>query len=453
MSDQRRPRVAVLGGGITGLADAWYLRDTADVTVLEGSDRLGGKIRTERFAGVDLDVGPDSFLARVPYAADLCRELGLGDDLVAPATGKAYLWTRGKLRPFPEGLVLGVPSRLGPLARSGIVSKRGVARAALDAVLPNRPCGDDRTITEVVAGRFGNEVVDRLVDPLLGGIRAGRSDRLSLATNAPDVAFAATYGSLAKGLRKHLAGAGKPDGPVFLTLRQGLGALVERLEKELRAHGVDIWRETPVAWLERDDDGRYRVGPDVVADAVIVALPAPAAARVLEHGRADLAAALRGVHHASVVTVTMAFPKMALDGSGFLVPRVDGHLLTACTWLSAKWAHLDAGAHTLLRASAGRFGDERALHLDDNALVERVQRELVDAMGVKHDPIESRVDRWHDAFPQYEVGHAARVMRIEGALHDLPGVVVAGAAYRGIGIASCVQQGAQAAAEVGRILG
>ena len=448
----RRPHVAVLGGGITGLAAAWYLRDAADVTVLEGSDRLGGKIRTERFAGLDLDVGPDSFLARVPYAADLCRELGLGDDLVAPATGKAYLWTRGKLRPFPEGLVLGVPSRLGPLTRSGIVSKRGVARAALDAVLPNRPCADDRTISEVVGGRFGTEVVDRLVDPLLGGIHAGRSDRLSLATNAPDVAFATTYGSLGKGLRKHLAATDRSSGPIFLTLRQGLGALVERLEKELRARGVDIWRETPVTWLERDDDGRYRICPDVVADAVIVALPAPAAARVLERGRADVAAALRGVNHASVVTVTMAFPKMALNGSGFLVPRVDGHLLTACTWLSAKWAHLDAGPHTLVRASAGRFGDDRALHLDDGALVERVHGELVDAMGLKHDPIESRVDRWHDAFPQYEVGHADRVVRIEAALHELPGVVVAGAAYRGIGLASCVQQGAQAAAEVGRIL-
>jgi oxygen-dependent protoporphyrinogen oxidase len=147
----------------------------------------------------------------------------------------------------------------------------------------------------------------------------------------------------------------------------------------------------------------------------------------------------------------MAFPKMALDGSGFLVPRVDGHLLTACTWLSAKWAHLDAGPHTLLRASVGRFGDDQALHLDDGTVVERVQRELADAMGLKHDPIESRVDRWYDAFPQYEVGHAARVMRIQAALHDLPGVAVAGAAYRGIGIASCVQQGAQAAAEVGRI--
>jgi oxygen-dependent protoporphyrinogen oxidase len=452
VSERRRPRVAVLGGGITGLAAAWYLRDTADVTVLEGSDRLGGKIRTERFAGLDLDVGPDSFLARVPYAADLCRELGLGDDLVAPATGKAYLWTRGRLRPFPEGLVLGVPSRIGPLVRSGIVSKRGVARAALDAVLPNRWRTDDRTITDVVGGRFGNEVVDRLVDPLLGGIHAGRSDRLSLATNAPDVASAARGGSLAKGLRQHLAGAGKPGGPIFLTLRQGLGALVERLEKELRAHGVDIWRETPVTWLERDDDGRYRIGPDVVADAVIVALPAPAAARVLERGRADVAAALGGVNHASVVTVTMAFPKMALDGSGFLVPRVDGHLLTACTWLSSKWAHLDAGPHTLLRASAGRFGDERALHLDDDALVERVLGELRDAMGLEHDPIESRVDRWHDAFPQYEVGHAERVMRIEAALHDLPGVVVAGAPYRGIGIASCIQQGAQAAAEVGKIV-
>jgi len=454
MPEPRRPHVAVLGGGITGLAAAWYLRDKADVTVLEGSDRLGGKIRTERFAGLDVDVGPDSFLARIPYAADLCRDIGLGDDLVTPATGKAYIWTRGKLRPIPEATVLGVPSRLRPLAKSGVVSRRGVARAALDAVLPRpRSCSDDRSITDVVGARFGREVVDRLVDPLLGGIHAGRSDRLSLDTNAPDVAHAARSRSLMKGLREHLAGA-PSSGPVFLTIRQGLGALVDRLEKELRAQGVDIWREHPVTWLERKEDGRYRVGPSIVADAVIVAVPAPAAARVLERGRADVAAVLRGVNHSSVVTVTLAYPKMRmpLDGSGFLVPRVDGRLLTACTWLSAKWSHLDAGRYTVLRASAGRYGDERSLHVDDGALVDHLHSELADAMGLTARPVDARVDRWHDGFPQYEPGHGERIMQIEGALHDIPGVAIAGAAYRGVGITSCIQQGAQAAAEVGKLL-
>ncbi len=426
-----RPEVAVVGGGITGLATAWFLRDRAAVTVYEASGRVGGKIETTSLLGVPVEAGPDTFLARVPWAVDLCKALGLGDELVAPATGKAYVWTRGRLRPLPEGTVLGVPRRLGPLARAGIVSPWGLARAGLDLVLPRPPAGgaDDRSVREVIGKRFGPEVVNRLVEPLLGGIHAGRADRLSLAAVAPQVAEAAGRSrSLLLGLR---SGPAAGNGPVFLGLRGGLQTLVDRLAKE-----VDVRLNTPVEPLA-----------DLGADAVVLAVPAYAAARLVP---AEAARELEAIEYASVVTVTLAYAPDALpgplDGSGFLVPRVDGRLITACTWTSSKWPQPGADGVVLLRASAGRIGDDRALRLDDEALVGRIHGELAEAMGLRAPPTGSLVSRWLRSFPQYDIGHVARVARIEALLP--PNVAVAGAAYRGVGIAACIHDAERAASAV-----
>ena len=424
--------VQVVGGGITGLATAWYLREAgAAVTLYEAGERLGGKIQTGDLDGVPVELGPDTFLARVPWAVDLCRALGLEDELVAPATGKAYVWTRGRLRPLPSGTVLGVPARLRPLARSGIVSPRGLARAAADLVLPHRPLSDDPSVAEVVGGRFGRDVVDRLVEPLIGGIHAGRADRLSLAAVAPQVAGPAAAGgrSLMRALRKAPPGGG---GPVFLGLRGGLARLVDRLVERL--DGVDIRLGEPLT--------------DLPPGPVVVTVPAYAAAPLLPAAAADL----RAIEYASVATVTLAYPPDALrgplDGSGFLVPRIDGRLMTACTWLTSKWPDVAAaaGGRVLLRVSAGRAGDDRALALDDATLAARLHTELEEAMGLRRDPDEAVVTRWPRSFPQYDVGHQARVARIEAALP--PGAVVAGAAYRGVGIAACIQQAQQAAVAV-----
>ncbi|MGH9225804.1 MAG: protoporphyrinogen oxidase [Acidimicrobiales bacterium] len=421
--------VAVVGGGITGLATAWFLRQAgATVTLYEAGERLGGKIQTGDLDGVPVALGPDTFLARVPWAVDLCRDLGLGDELVAPATGKAYVWTRGRLRPLPAGTVLGVPARLGPLARTGIVSPLGMARAGLDLVLPRPRLGHDPSVADVVGARFGAEVVDRLVEPLIGGIHAGRADRLSLASVAPQVAEpAAASRSLMRGL---LEAPQEPGGPLFLGLRGGLGRLVDRLAERL--DGVDVRLGSPVSELP--------AGP------VVVTVPAPAAASLLPAAAGDL----RAIEYASVATVTLAYLFDALpgslDGSGFLVPRVDGRLTTACTWLTSKWPELAASGRVLLRASAGCMGDDRAMALDDATLAARLHAELADAMGLRREPEEALVTRWPLSFPQYDVGHAARVARIEAALPS--GVFVAGAAYRGVGIAACVQQARQAAAAV-----
>jgi len=450
-----QPVVAVVGGGITGLSAAWTLAGAARVVLLEASEHLGGKVRTEEVGGQPVDVGPDAFLARVPDAVDLCRAVGLGDDLVAPATGRAFIWSRGRLRPFPKGLVLGVPSALGPLARSGLLSPRGLLRAAFDRVLPSSPATGDRSVGDLVTARLGREVLERVVDPLLGGIHAGDSRELSLATTAPQlVSAAARSRSLMRGLATQAGRGTVVSGPVFLSLSSGLGSLVERLRADLVGQGVDVRMACPVRRLQRVGDS-WRLGTPagvVDADAVVLAVASPVAARLVASQAPGPAAELEGIDYASVVVVTLAYPASGvphpLDGSGFLVPRTEGRLMTACTWSSSKWPHLARPGRVLLRVSAGRWGDDRALAMTDGALVDRLHAELAEALGLHARPLAARVTRWPGAFPQYRVGHLDRLARIEAGLAALPGLVVGGAPYRGIGLPACVAQGRRAAEAV-----
>lgn len=424
-------RVAVVGGGIAGLAAAYQATvDGHDVTLFEATGRLGGKIDTSEFRGVPVDAGADAFLARVPDAVRLCKDLGLGDQLVAPSASKAFVWTRGALRPLPPGLVLGVPTDIAAVARSGILSWTGVLRAGLDLVLPRAPWStDDPSVGEVVSARFGRQAADRLVEPLLGGIHAGRIDRLSLSATAPQLSAAVSrHRSLLLGLR------GTPpslDGPVFFTLARGLQTLVDALADRLG----DVRLNTPVDGL-----------PD--ADRVVVALPAPAAAKLLDGTSPEAADELRAIEHASVALTTLAYPPMALDGSGLLVPAVDGRLMTAASFATNKWPHWAPDGATVLRVSAGRIGDERAMVLSDAELVAALHRELQQAIGVPGDgPLDARVSRYPDGFPQYGPGHAGRVNRIEAALGDAAGsrVKLAGAALYGVGIPACIASGRSAA--------
>ncbi|MGH9067174.1 MAG: protoporphyrinogen oxidase, partial [Acidimicrobiales bacterium] len=466
------PVVAVVGGGITGLAAALAVLDhpappggpAPRVVLLEAGDRLGGKIRTEELGDRPVEAGPDAFLARVPHAVQLCRRVGLSGELVAPATGRARVWVNGRLRPLPEGLVLGVPTRFGPLARSGILSPQGLARAALDLVLPADPTAEDRSIGQLVRSRLGDEVHDRLAEPLLGGINAGRTDHLSAALAAPRLDAAARRSrSLVLALRAEQSrlgggGAGAAGtagaGPVFLAPRGGLGRLVEALARELAASGgrASVRTATPVTAVERSE-GRWILatgsGP-VAADAVVLALPAPDAAPLVAPHAPEAGRLMTGIGYASVSLATLTYPVSAvgqiLDGSGYLVPPGDGRLTTACTWTSSKWPHLARPGEVLLRVSTGRWADDRPAQLDDEALVSAVHEELVEAMGISAPgPSTWRVARWPSSFPQYEVGHLDRVDRLESALGAAPGLVVAGASYRGIGIPSCIDQGQRAA--------
>ena len=447
--------VVVVGAGITGLAAARFLR-AADasrpVVVVDADGRAGGKILTEPFAGGTVELGPDAFIARAPEGADLCRALGL-DDLVAPSARRAFLWIGGQIRALPDGLVLGLPTELTAVARSGILSPAGLGRAGLDIVLPRDRHRGDRSVGSLVRARFGHEVHERLVDPLLGGIHAGDTDALSVEATAPQLAAAARrHRSLLLGLRADAkqTAAGR-DGPVFLTPRAGLGALVGRLTAD-----IDLRLRTQVTRLAPDGAG-WRVelatGDAIEAAAVVVTTPAFVAADLVAPLSDTAAAGLRGIDHASVSLVVMAYPAGSIarpvDGSGFLVPRRDGRLMTACSWASAKWPHWNDDGHVLLRVSAGRAGDERAMALDDDALVERLHGELVEAVGASAPPVATRVARWPRSFPQYAVGHVDRVGTIDAALDTAaPGIVLAGAAYRGVGIPACIAQAAAAARRV-----
>jgi protoporphyrinogen/coproporphyrinogen III oxidase len=473
------PTVVVVGGGITGLAAAWELaRGTPScrVVVLEAGPELGGRIRSGSVAGVEVELGPDAFLARVPHAVELCAELGIREELVSPAAGHAYVWSRGRLRRLPPGLVLGVPSDLGALARSGIVGPAGLVRAGLDLVLPAAGSGADRSVGEIVTRRFGREVHRRLVDPLVGGINAGRSELLSARAVAPQLdAAARSHRSLLLGLR----GQAPPpsDQPVFLTHPGGLSHVVGELERRLGEAGVDIRTGAGVTALERRPAGwAVATGPatgpgpatgsapgasggrePVDAQAVVVTTPAPVTAALLGELCPEAAAELGGIEHASVVVVTFAYRPAAFptppDGSGFLVPRPEGRLMTAATLLSSKWAHLARPDVVLVRVSAGRHRDDRAVRLTDAEVARALHDELAEAIGLTEGPVATRVTRWPEAFPQYAVGHLDRVARIEAAVNRVPGLAVAGSALRGIGIPACIAQGRQAAERVRTGLG
>ena len=460
MTNHERPHIAVVGGGITGLAAAYHQARQWEgvppqITLIEACDRLGGKIRTEAFAGLEVDLGPEAFVAQMPEVRALCRELGLEEQLEAPATSRTYVWTRGRLRALPDGLVYGVPTSAGAIARSGILSPPGVVRAGLDLLLPRRRVPTDPSVMQAIGTRLGREVVERLVEPLLGGIHAGRADRLSLESISPSVAAAVKrHRSLMLGLRSVRPGKDAQSSPVLQGIAGGLARLVERLHHALTE--VDVRTGTRVRSIIPQSDGRYHLqcepGPPLVVDGVLLAAPSWATAGMVQEMAPDLAARLASIAYASVVTVTLAYPASALprpmDGSGFLVPRVDGHLLTACTWCTNKWPHLQHSPMIIVRCSAGRDGDTRALCLDDDILVERLHGELVQAMGIQGQPVAGMITRWERAIPQYETGHRARVDQIESELARWPALILAGAPYHGVGIAACVPSGAAAAARI-----
>ena len=493
----RRPTVAVVGGGIAGLAAAWELTggaegpgpDGPDVVLLEAGRHLGGKLRSEELGGRPVDLGPDGFLARRPEATQLCRELGLGDELEPIGASGASLWARGRPRLLPEGLNLGVPTRFWPVARSGILSWHGTLRLLLDVVSPRPndrgPLGD-RAVGPLVARKLGQEVVDTLVDPLIGGIHAGTVADMSAASLFPLLlAVAQRRGSFMRALRQaSQPGAqgqpGPPDGrpagppggtatgePAFWSLQGGMGSLVACLAGRLGDRGVTVRTGAPVELLDR---GAPPASPwvlhtpdgPVLADGVVLAVPAPVTAALLAPHDAEASGLLRSIEHASVAVVTFSYPREAaarpLPGTGLLVPAGtrnpdasddDGtFLVTACTYLSAKWPHLARDGDILVRASAGRFGDTRPDELSDEALAHRAARELGTLIGVEGQPSVWRVTRWPEAFPQYRVHHLIRVAGVEAAVKRLPALAVAGAAYRGVGIPACVGSGRTAARSV-----
>ncbi|MCG0064720.1 MULTISPECIES: protoporphyrinogen oxidase [Streptomyces] len=440
--------VVVIGAGIAGLAAAHRLLGRgARVTVLEAGDRVGGKLLPGEIAGVRVDLGAESMLARRPEAVALAREAGLGERLQPPATATASIWTRGALRPMPKGHVMGVPGTATAL--SGVLSDEGLARIERDTDLPRTEIGDDVAVGEYVAARLGREVVDRLVEPLLGGVYAGDAYRISMRSAVPQLFQAArTHTSLTEGVREiqAKAAAQQQTGPVFMGIAGGVGQLPLAVAASVRARGGDILTGTPARELRREAAGGWRItaGERVLhADAVIVAVPAPAAAGLLRAESPAAAAELSAVEYASMALVSLAYRRADLSlpaGSGFLVPPVDGRTIKAATFASQKWGWIaeEDPDVVVLRTSVGRYGETAVLGRDDADLVEISRHDLREATGLDAVPLETRVTRWTDGLPQYPVGHHARVARVRERIAALPGLAVCGAQYDGVGIPACI---------------
>ncbi|MER7742354.1 protoporphyrinogen oxidase [Streptomyces sp. NPDC096538] len=450
--------VVVVGAGIAGLAAAHRLLEHgARVTVLEASDRIGGKLLPGEIAGARVDLGAESLLARRPEAVGLARAVGLADRLRPPATASAALWTRGTLRPMPKGHVMGVPGTAAALA--GVLSDEGLARIERDAELPPTELGDDVAIGEYVAERFGREVVDRLVEPLLGGVYAGDAYRISMRSAVPALFEAArAHATLTEAVRAVQAktAAAQQTGPVFMGVAGGVGCLPLAVADSLRSRGVRILTGTPVTELRREpaDGWRLVAGDEVLhADAVVVAVPAPAAAGLLRTEAPGAAAELSAVEYASMALITLAYRRAEArlpEGSGFLVPPVEGRTIKASTFASRKWGWVAEENPDLavVRTSVGRHGETEILHRDDDELVELSRHDLKAATGLAAAPVATRVTRWDDGLPQYPVGHHARVARVRAHLAGLSGLAVCGAAYDGVGVPACIASAYAAADQI-----
>jgi oxygen-dependent protoporphyrinogen oxidase len=452
--------VVVVGAGVAGLAAAAEAtRLGADVTVLEGSSRVGGKVAVSQVGGLPVDEGADSMLTRVPDGIALARDAGLEDELVVPATGEAFVWSRGALRPLPTGTLLGLPADLAALARSGLLSGLGLNRVPLDLLLPGRPVTEDVAVGELVTRRLGREVVDRLVEPLLGGVYAGRPDQLSLRATLPQlVGAAARHRSLLLAAREARAATPPTDGPLFASLPGGLG----RLPAALAARsGARIELGTTVRALSRTPSGwRLTTGSAAAprsydTDAVVLAVPAAPAARLLAPITPTAAAELAAVEYASVAIVTLVLggPMAGARGSGYLVPAVEGRTTKAVTFTSRKWAHLagpasGAGESSVLRASVGRAGETADLQRSDDELVGVVLDELAQTVGPLPRVVDSRVVRWGGGLPQYAVGHLDLVRRVRDGVARQQRLAVGGAAYDGVGVPACARSGRAAARAV-----
>ena len=440
-------RVVVVGGGVAGLSaalEARVLRPDAEIVVLEAGSRIGGKVAVSEVGGLMVDEGADSMLTRVPDGLALARSAGLEAELVSPAVGQASVWSRGRLRDLPTGTLLGLPTDLAALARSGLLSTAGLYRVLADLGAPGAGVQEDCSVGDLVRRRFGGEVVDRLVDPLLGGVYAGRADLLSLRATLPQlVRPAARHRSLLLAAREARAATPPTDGPLFASLPGGLGRLPARVaaaaRAEVRLHTTARGlARTPTGW--RVTTGSAADPQELTADAVVLAVQGAPADRLL----AGLAPAIE-VDYASVAIVTLVLDGPTPGrGSGYLVPAVEGRTTKAVTFTSRKWRHL-AGERAVIRASVGRYGEAHDLQRDDADLVAAVAAELSVAVGPLPAVAASRVTRWGGGLPQYAVGHLDRVRRTREAVARHPGLAVAGAAYDGVGVPACARSGREAA--------
>lgn len=476
-ADAHRPgsgsRVVVIGGGISGLAAAWYLTRShpeLSITVLEAGSSLGGKLAVSDVAGIAVDEGAESFVASRPEALQLAREVGLETELVAPEEFQAAIYSRGRVRQMPRGQFMGIPTDLRALAASDVMSLPGLLRVPLDRALPASEIAEDVSVGALVGSRVGREVVDRMVEPLLGGVYAGRADNLSMAATMPALFREMRHERSLLSATRRVAGggmeaAGARRGVPFRGVVGGVGRVPGAMAAALVGNGVQVrTRTTARAVLPGQSGGwRVEVGPAsrpelLEADAVIVATPAGPAARLLADAAPEAAMELSEVEAASVAVLAIAFRAedvpLPLSGSGLLVPPVEGRTVKAVTFLDRKWGWLGQAAQKagvrLMRVSVGRHGEAEVLQRSDEELVALARMDLYAMLGVDGVPVDARVSRWGGALPQYAVGHRRRVERLLLGLRDAHTLAVCGATYEGVGVAACVGTAHEAASRVVR---
>jgi oxygen-dependent protoporphyrinogen oxidase len=449
-------KVAVVGGGIAGLAAARALEalvPQAEIVLLEERSRLGGVLETEHVDGFLVESAADSFLSRKPRGVGLCEELGLQDELIGrrPDNARSFVRLGRELHQLPEGLTGMIPTNLDALEQSTLLSPEGKRRLAAEAELPPEPSGGDESIASFVTRRLGREAYERLVEPLTTGIYGGDGEQLSLQATFPQLrALELEHGSILRGLQAQSAPSDAPR-PPFLSLRSGMESLAHAVADDLRQTTI---QSAARAVSVRASSGSYAVEDErlglIEADGVVLATPAYVTAELLQEVDPELAADLAEIPYAGSAIVTLGYRRdeatHPLDGYGYVVPRSEGSHVLACTWTSSKWEGRAPDDRVLLRVFAGRFES-----LSDEDLF-GLAREEVSLLGLRSEPVLMRIHRWPRGMPQYVLGHPERLERIDAALERHPGLALAGAAYRGVGIPDCIHSGEEAARSLARSL-
>ena len=450
--------IAVIGGGVSGLAAAWKLAQQPDiqVTVYEAGDRVGGVLRTEVTDGWVIEHGPESFLAMKPRGIGLAKELGLESrfQMTNPANRGSLIMKDGTLHPMPEGLTGLIPSQFGPMMRTRLVSPLGKLRMGLDYIIPAKKDDADESLGSFVRRRLGGDIYDHLIEPLMAGIYSGNGDALSLAATFPQLRAAELeHGGLIKGvLAQKKAQKARPIGhqaPLgFLSFRNGIQELVDMLDQHIRAAGGHIRLTSPVTGIARTKADRFVLTtPDglVDVDGVILAAPVYIQAELLANLAPDAATAMRGIPQVSSAVVMLGYEETptakAPQNYGYLSPRAENRPVKAITWMSSKWEGRAPAGHFLVRGFLGRAGDEQVLQASDDELVRMVRDEIASTASIHGDPVLTRVVRLNAASPQYTLGHLDRIQRIEQAVAAIPGLAIAGNMLRGVGIPDAIATG------------
>lgn len=457
-------KVIIIGGGITGLGVAYYLKDRADFLLMEKNQRLGGNIYTERVGDFVIEGGPDCFLSEKPWALELCNKLGLKERLLATneTNNSTFVLWRNHLHPLPEGFFLMVPTKVIPFLKSSLISLPGKIRMGMDLFIPRKKTESDESLADFVCRRLGKEALDKIAEPLVAGIHAGDPETMSLKSSFPRfLELEQKYGSLIKGMlarRKLSLQIKREDGQrltMFMTLKGGLSELTTSLEGQIKKDSILTGRSA--VKVERDEQrSNYRVHladeETIEADAVILTTPSYISADLIREIDPSLADLLMSIPYVSTATVSLAYRRSDIScdikGYGFVVPKIENRKIMAATWTSLKFSYRAPDDYFLTRCFIGGSKNEELVSLDDKAMTEMVQEELRDIMGIKAEPYLVRIYRWEKAMPQYTIGHEGRVSLIEERAGRYRGLFLTGSAYKGIGISDCIYNAQKTAEKV-----